>query len=370
MRNAQVLAITLLRLFMVNIAERVPVENLEWEEILASPQFLLHSLNTIEGMLNFINCDRVRLSQTSFIDGRSSLSSNSTSYTIPLEYALAWHANRNDQDSVNRFIFHTSFCGSTLMARMLNSKGKVFTYKEPQIFLQLADMQSRQADLCRNNERWNRLLEFVLSQFSAPWSPGEVNLIKPSNWVNTLICDLLTASDQSKVVFLSMTAESFLTAVFRGGSERVQYIYNLVHHLKQSLPEYGELIAHVEQNSEDTVNLFSRLTLIAHAMQSKCFALSAKMLNDRDRYICSYDDLCGSPQSCIKNVAGTLMINLSDSDIEVSVKQNMQRHSKVIDRSYTRHNASQTNCAVLSRYQENFSRALQWKVETLDSMPV
>ena len=355
---------------MVNVSARIPLEDLDWDAILASPKFLLHGLSTLEGVFEFISCDQITLDQTSFIDGRSPLSTNGTSYKVPIEYALAWYANSPENNSVDRFIFHTSFCGSTLMARMLSSKGKAFAYKEPQILLQLADLKSRQTELYRDSENWNQLLGFVLSQFSTPWSNGEVNLIKPSNWANTLISDLLMASEQAKVVFLSMTADSFLTAVFRGGSERVQYIYNLVHHLKHAMPEYSELISSVEQDSADAVNLFSKLTLIAHTMQSKCFTLSSRMLDPRDRYNCSYDNLCSAPHSSIKNAVKTLKLDLSDSDIQGSVEQNLQRHSKIIERSYVEQTAIQTNSAVLSRYQENFNRALQWKADTLDCLPI
>ena len=105
-------------------------------------------------------------------------------------------------------------------------------------------------------------------------------------------------------------------------------------------------------------------------MQNKTFALADKKIANQDRYSCSYDDLSNSPHSCIKNAAETLVLNLSDTDIEESVEQNLQRHSKIIDREYAKQDAVKTNSDVLFQYQKNFSQALHWKSETLDAMPI
>ena len=63
-----------------------------------------------------------------------------------------------------------SFCGSTLMARVLDIDEKVFSYKEPQILLQLAEMKSAQNSYYRNKITWKSLISFVLGQFNKQWS--------------------------------------------------------------------------------------------------------------------------------------------------------------------------------------------------------
>lgn len=218
---------------MINEFTSVVVADENCSKVLDDPNYFLHIIDVQRAAFGFLASSRTLLSNASFLDGRSPLSNEPVLYYVSIEAALDWHGNKPVINASNRFIFHMSFCGSTLLARVFDKSGEAFSYKEPQILVELAELKKNRAESVNNQLHWEKLIGFVLTQFSLPFSPGECNLIKPSNWVNSMLPDML-AVDNAKVVFLGITPEDFLTAVFRGGADRIKYVYSFLQHMQKT----------------------------------------------------------------------------------------------------------------------------------------
>lgn len=80
------------------------------------------------------------------------------------------------------FIFHTSFCGSTLLARALTVPGVAEALKEPDVLINLANRLTRSDDDA-NRER----LELVLKLLERAPAPGETVIVKATNFANRLL---------------------------------------------------------------------------------------------------------------------------------------------------------------------------------------
>ncbi|NNC98960.1 MAG: hypothetical protein HKN85_02135, partial [Gammaproteobacteria bacterium] len=264
-------------------------------------------------------------------------------------------------------LLHTSFCGSTLLARMLDVPGRAFCYKEPQALIHLAQLKGSPSDYFRDDDKWQLLIDFVLGQLRQRWSHNEPSIIKPSNWVNSILPDLAAATGGLKAVMLSIGAADFLAAVFRGGGERVRFTYSLLTHLQPSLPEYTDLIASVLAAELDTVQMFARMTLIAHAMQLRAFSQLASLLPADDFGHCSYNGLLRDSETLSQRAAKTLELDLSLSELKSSIESNVRRHSKVSDRDYDQRQAEQVNREVNSAYFDSFLDALYWGSRHLQS---
>lgn len=87
------------------------------------------------------------------------------------------------------FIFHTGFCGSTLLSRILQDPPRIMSLREPQALLDLAHAAHHDA-----NGAVAHALAVVLDLLARPWRPGGRCLIKPSNHCNNLMLDILRIS--------------------------------------------------------------------------------------------------------------------------------------------------------------------------------
>lgn len=344
---------------MPSTVKKYSVAEHEWQNILESPEYLLHGIDVNGGTFVFLKTTRNKLAETSFIDGRDSMS-DLPLITLPIEELLQWQQNHNNDNTVNRYIFHHSFCGSTLMARVLDIEGKVFSYKEPQILIQLAELKTAQNSYYRNKMTWKSLMSFVLSQFKQQWSNNEVNVIKPSSWLNSMLPELLFDGGASKAIFLSISRENFLIAVFRGGGDRIQFVYSLLKHLKTAYPEYSKVISLVENSQLTTVELFSRLTLITHSIQTKAFSRSIAMMNEGDHNSYSFSEFINNRTPCVHGVSSTLQLGLSEQELNNSLSNKFKKHSKIIQRAIDQREITKINTQVTECYQENFKETLKW----------
>jgi hypothetical protein len=205
-----------------------------WSEVLESPDHFLTGVDLEERTLEFVHSSRDRLSRASFVDGRTPLG-DAAPTRVPLDEALDWFRQRRAGARTDRLLLHMSFCGSTLLARLLDVPGRSHAHKEPRCLIQLADQQAY------DRPDWRRdgalLTDFALDQLALPWPDAPRTLIKPSNWVNSMLPQLTATGVDCRALLLTLTPEQFLTAVFRGGGERVQYVHGLLMHLCTALPE-------------------------------------------------------------------------------------------------------------------------------------
>jgi len=347
-----------------NLKKLVSSQN-QWDEILESEHYLLHCVDIEAGCFGFIRTSRALLSEASFIDGRSKISIDETLWHVPIDDALSWYESSIPAVRPNRFIFHSAFCGSTLLARVMDIDGKSFVLKEPSILAQLADIKIARRELYLDSQRWSQFLAFVLSQLNIPWSEDESNLIKPSNWVNSELRDLVTFGGDSKLVLLSQSPIQFLTAVFRSGGERIQYVYSFLSQIRSIFPEFHSMIDEVENGSVDTVNMFSRLMIISYAIQARAFNQAKEFLDQRDQVSCTYDDLMRDPVNAIFKIADTFELDLTQLEIERSIVRHYHKHSKVRDRSFSQDEMNSVDKEVLLHYQRNFDSAIEWLTDKM-----
>jgi hypothetical protein len=111
------------------------------------------------------------------------------------------------------FLFHSAFCGSTMLTRALDRPGMAMGLSEPLTINDVVGFRRRGADpraVARTADAAMRLL-------ARPFGPNEATIVKPSNIINPLAELLLAMRPQSKAVFLYAPLETFLISVARKG---------------------------------------------------------------------------------------------------------------------------------------------------------
>jgi hypothetical protein len=110
------------------------------------------------------------------------------------------------------FIFHTSFCCSTLLTRALASPGIAADLREPDILMNLGNRLLHES----SGENLRRL-DFALCLLARPFEPTEAVIVKPSNFANNLIDPILECRPFVKAILLYADLESFLRSIAKKG---------------------------------------------------------------------------------------------------------------------------------------------------------
>jgi hypothetical protein len=110
-------------------------------------------------------------------------------------------------------LFHSAFCGSTLLTRALAEPGAAMGLSEPVILNDIVGMRSRGAPPAAVA----RAADLALRLLARPFAPGEGVVVKPSNLLNPLGELLMALAPDARALFLYAPLETFLVSVVRKG---------------------------------------------------------------------------------------------------------------------------------------------------------
>lgn len=112
-----------------------------------------------------------------------------------------------------RFLFHSAFCLSTLLARAFDQEGLAMGMKEPVILNDLVGWKRRGGD----PRGVTRGLDGAMTLLARPFERGEAVIVKPSNIVNPLAAAMLAMRPESRALLLHAPLRTFLGSVARKG---------------------------------------------------------------------------------------------------------------------------------------------------------
>jgi hypothetical protein len=166
------------------------------------PALFLHDLDPGAGRAGFVRTDRASLSAAPFLDHRWRVAEGADA-TLPLTELPAVAAEPPAID----FIWHSSFCASTLLATCLDSPGRCLALKEPRALVILAAMK-RSGRL----DPGGNLSKAVFGLLGRRFEPNERILVKPSDSANTLIAEA-AALTRGRMLLLYSDCESFVLSI-------------------------------------------------------------------------------------------------------------------------------------------------------------
>lgn len=118
------------------------------------------------------------------------------------------------------WIFHTAFCGSTLLARLLDQPGRTMVWREPLVLTRLADaLRGDPSDTPPPLAPSSSLVQTTLRSFRRVY-PGEtLSIVKPSNYGQNLLPLVIRQQHAASLVLMSSSLEAFLLSVLRKADE-------------------------------------------------------------------------------------------------------------------------------------------------------
>jgi hypothetical protein len=326
-----------------------------------SLRLLLHRLSLAEAEAELVPVRAEALRAASFIDGRSDFSCGP-----PQTLALASFLRDEAAPAPpSRMIFHTGFCGSTLLARLLDWPAVALVLREPNC---LADLANQRAAADRNAQRleaFDAALASALRHLARPWADGETIVVKPSNWVNNLLPSLVPAGPLHPL-FLVPSRRDFLTAVLRGGPDRVAFTARAAVHLSSASDEAARLLAAALGADQDQRTSLARIAVTTHEIQRRQFAAAIDRGGWGDDHRLDQAELTADPEAALRKAAAALDLDLPPRAIRANVAAWAGRHAKAPANAYSRASEQEVGAAIEAEHGATIERALEWAQATFD----
>ncbi|UNK50791.1 hypothetical protein MNR01_07255 [Lysobacter sp. S4-A87] len=154
---------------------------------------------------SFVALDDAVIDRSSFLDTRIDAP---LAAAVQVGQAQIQRDQRGQRDLPSArvaWLFHTSFCGSTLAARALHCPPAAVCLREPLVLRRLADARHRAMPL-------QGLLETTVGLLARPWHAGGAVVIKPTHAALNLASDMLAATPGSRAVVLTSSLQDFLVS--------------------------------------------------------------------------------------------------------------------------------------------------------------
>lgn len=192
---------------------------------LSHPDYLLSSVDAQHCRFAVINEQTYR--QSAFLDHRMQpLPQQAVRMaTAALLQVPADAANR----PAELIIAHSSFCASTLLARMLDAQD-VLVLREPQVLGQLANLR-------RTDDGSQRLVDAAIWQLYKRFHAQQKLVIKLSNYANNLLPDMLRLGTQSRLLIMLGSLEELLVSMHLHAEEGAHSLPRFLQAMQLDLPE-------------------------------------------------------------------------------------------------------------------------------------
>jgi hypothetical protein len=248
------------------------------------------------------------------------------------------------------FLFHTAFCGSTLMANALDIPGRAFGLKEPDVLINLANRFIRSDD-ASNRER----LRLVLRLLARPFEEGEAVIVKPTNFANRLILPALETSPGSRAVLLYSDLATLLRSILKRG------MWGRIWGRRLYLSASSWSSLDLGYSAEESFVLTDLQALgLAWLMQIHHFGEVARAMGQRVLTVDSAAFIA-DPAPTLLRIASLFELDVDESAISKVVGgPAFARHSKFADQGYGRAEREADQDAAEAAHGEEIEMVVKW----------
>ncbi|WP_225207070.1 sulfotransferase family protein [Novosphingobium huizhouense] len=256
-------------------------------------------------------------------------------------------------------IFHSAFCGSTLLTRALSLPGLAMGLSEPVLLNDVVGFRQRGA----SGAAVARLADVALRLLARRFAPDEPAIVKPSNVVNPLAELFLSLHPQAQALFLYAPLETFLVSVARKGLACRLWARELA---ARFAPE--GMFAPLGISFED---LFAQVDLQVAAAgwlaQHRLFQRLADKLGPHRLKLVDADQLIAHPATTLPGIVAHLGLRNDDALLaDVIASPALARHSKSGE-AFTAQDRSNAYREARAAYASEIDGVLDWSRKVADN---
>jgi len=166
----------------------------------ADPTWFPFDVDVAGGRLQWLRVDEGLIVDSAFLDPRMPATGRPQAFT-----ALAPVAALRPPAGAPAWLWHTSFCGSTLLARILHLAPRSVALREPLLLRRLSDAAHAGVEVAP----WLHPMTALLSR---PWRPDGRVVVKPTHAALNLARAAMAATPEAKALLLTSPLEDFLVS--------------------------------------------------------------------------------------------------------------------------------------------------------------
>lgn len=324
--------------------------------ILDDPAIFLHSIDVDTDRVSFIRTTSTMLREASFVDGRIPISTTPPEWTRLSEVIAATRPT----SGLDRLLLNCSFCGSTLLARLLDVPGRSLVLKEPRCLTDIAAWKGFQARDRLPADRLGPILKLARSALRRRFSPEEVVTVKVASQGNVLLDALTKNAGLLRPVFITISRLQFLRAIFRGGPERMHYAATIAWHMAAEELDGDALLREAVAAGADPLRKAANLAVLARYLQVRLFQRAALAGGWNDDNVIDYDTITQSPREATAKATRALCVQIDEDDIERNVAYLADHYSKQPNEPFSSERQRLADRQVHIDHRQVFDDALAW----------
>ena len=321
---------------------------------LADPANFLIGLDLGQGRFQFIRMSRQEVSNKAFLDTRA-IEARHKKTELPGAAVLETLRGEMTKQPLLKacYLFHTSFCCSTLIARCLDTPGINLSLKEPFALLGLSGFKRRNKNFDARSNQWNNWCDLTLRLLSRRFVEGEGILLKPSNGANNILPEILDYPGTDKVVLLYSSLDHFLAAVISNGEDLFSYVSAI---LKLFIRDFGD---GVDLADPSELKALQRAAL-AWTLQMKAFEAAAGSFPEKVTTLDGQRFL-DDPANILIRLNAFYDLGFARKDLEaVASGPVMTAHSKEPGKAYSPQTQNKETLKIILENQKEFTEAAKW----------
>ena len=260
------------------------------------------------------------------------------------------------------FVFHSAFCGSTLLTCALAQGGVAMGLSEPVVLNDIVGFRRRGAP----SAAVARAADGALRLLGRPFAPGESVVVKPSNVVNPLAELFLALQPQARAVFLFAPLETFLISVARKGLPCRLWVRELLAgYLTDGVIAPLGLDAEAIFRQSDL-----QVAAVGWLAQHRLFALLAQKLGPQRLRSLDTEQLTATPDAALAGVANHFGLQFPEGALAaIATGPAFTRHSKS-GASFTADDRRAQYAAARGAHDEEIATVLAWAEKVAEAAGV
>jgi hypothetical protein len=316
-------------------------------DVTSDPEWIPHTFDAAGTNLTFVHVPKAAREALMFLSDEH-FAGNHEKASFPAEAIAA--ALDGVPEAPLHFIFHTSFCCSTLLARALDVPGKSAVLREPDVLINLANRIIRSDDPA-NRKR----LELVTRLLARPFVAGEEVIVKPSNFGNRLADLVLSTRPESRAILLYSDVETLLRSLLKRGMFGRIFARRLFTQLLGWSP------LNLGYRPEELLQLTDvQAVALGWLMQISHFDAIARAFGDRVMLLDSAALLAG-PSQAIGRAQALFGLGLGEDEVESIARGPVfGKHSKFSDRDYSAEERRKEHESATEAHSEEIEMVVKW----------
>jgi hypothetical protein len=341
-------------------------QSISASDLTDNPNFLLDSIDFRQAEVRFLEVSAATYRDSAFLDHRLQ-HAGSRALSIPFaELARLAPLQRQPRKPLH-FLFHSAFCGSTLLSRCLTEPGTSFALREPHATLDLATFK-RQGGAHANRAFWLPFCQLVFDLLKKTYDPAEWALIKPTNIANNLLPEALAAAPDSRVLFLYADLDDFVVSNLKKGEEAermtIMFARNFVldTDYADTLRRFGRSLDGLDVAQAAVVGWHSQMVAFTRMLDAA----------PRDRVRTLYhEDFLDAPARALAAAYRFYGTPLTDHRLAAIVDGPLLKtDAKQAGRDYSPAQRAADKAAARARFEHRIDAAMAWARPLLDALPI